>query len=217
MPESYVQVPPQSTGLKLHTRQRTVGANTVEDQFVIPIQDRVVSGRVLASTFRIPGLTTTPHNLFTIENGAASAVLVGLRSLWLEAIGSAASVLLPTFRFFKGTTTPSGGTASTKSLFDSAGASDANVVARGAASADGTASAITYALPAGTPAWQTFWTPMVTSGVYPSIPYPLIPEVCRDDPVIIRPGQSILVAVVTAAVITNHYLVNAMWDEFTLP
>lgn len=32
MAESYVQVPTDSTGKKLHTQQRTVGANTVEDQ-----------------------------------------------------------------------------------------------------------------------------------------------------------------------------------------
>lgn len=34
MPESYVQVPTDSSGKKLRTRQRTVGANTVEEQYV---------------------------------------------------------------------------------------------------------------------------------------------------------------------------------------
>lgn len=34
MPESFVQVPVDSTGKKLRTRQRTIGANTVEEQYM---------------------------------------------------------------------------------------------------------------------------------------------------------------------------------------
>jgi hypothetical protein len=39
VPESYVQVPANSTGVKLRSRQRTVGANTVDEQFFTAAPD----------------------------------------------------------------------------------------------------------------------------------------------------------------------------------
>lgn len=217
MGESVIQVSPNSTGAKVRTRQRVVGSNTVEEQYVIPTTDRVVSARVSVSTFRIAGLASTPHNLFTLENTSGSSVLVAIRRLTIQEIGTAASAVLTTFRTFKGTTVPTGGTTLTKTTWDSLDSSAANVVARGAASADGTASAITYALPAGTPLWTQFISTMVTSGVYLGVDQSLLPVLAEENPVILRAAQSILVAAVTASLTTKHYVVNCMWEEFTLP
>ena len=53
MAESYVQVAPDSTGKKLRTVSSTVGANTVEEQYVIPTSARTRTGlyRVHAGVF----------------------------------------------------------------------------------------------------------------------------------------------------------------------
>jgi hypothetical protein len=43
MPEDFVQVAPDSTGAKIHTRQRVIGANTIEEQYVIVQEEKVVT------------------------------------------------------------------------------------------------------------------------------------------------------------------------------
>ncbi len=110
MPESFIGLPPDSTGKKTRTRQRVVGANTVEEQYVITGSDRVATAKIMVSTFRIPGLAATPHNLFTLENLAASTVLVGIRRCTIQMVATGAVATLTNYRTWRTTTIPVGGT-----------------------------------------------------------------------------------------------------------
>lgn len=70
MPESYVQVPANSTGIKLRSRQRTVGANTVDEQFFTAAPDATYyawTGSIVCAT---------NQQLFTILNGAVQTLHV---------------------------------------------------------------------------------------------------------------------------------------------
>lgn len=219
MPESFIGLPADSTGKKVHTRQRVIGANTVEEQWFLPGSERVSTAKIAVSTFRTPGLAVTPHNLFTLENLAANPAtfLVGVRRLTIQMVATAATAALTTYRMWRTTTVPTGGTVMTKTSRDSADALNANVNARMAVSADAVATAITYALPATNPMWQQSQPVMLTSGVWNGDDNSLIPVIFQDDPLVIRPGQSILIAATTASVASASYVINCSWEEYTLP
>lgn len=52
------------------------------DQYVVPVQDRIVSYRGRAGTFRIPGRAgTTGQKLFSIHNATGSTVLVDVEQI----------------------------------------------------------------------------------------------------------------------------------------
>jgi hypothetical protein len=77
MPESFVQVPPDSTGKKLRTRERTVGANTVEEQYVALASD---------ATYYVwvPSLVNAANKYYlAFLNNAASGQVLKVRKLFL--------------------------------------------------------------------------------------------------------------------------------------
>lgn len=177
--------------------------------------NRSTTAKYTASTFRIVGLASTPHNLLTIANASGSAVKVGVRRLTVQSVSSAAAATLTQFRTYRTAVTPSGGTAPTKFLVDTGmGATNASVTILGAASADGTASAITHAAPTSTPAWQQSMDAMITSGVFNADDSALIPLICQDEPFVLRAGETLLVMAVTASVVTRHYVLNALIEEY---
>jgi hypothetical protein len=219
MPESFIQVPPNSSGLKMRTRQRTVGANTVEEQYVIPIGERVVSFEGAIGTFRVPGSAATPQNLLSVENTAGSAVLLGIRRIAVDVqVSATTAAMINTYiRLFRGTTVPTGGTTHTKHSFDSTESSAANVVVRGPASADGTATAITYALPSGNPMREQA-LPGIMTGVGQWLTDDLDMWKYDYPPLILRAGESILVAATAVAIPAHiHLTTKIIWEEFTLP
>lgn len=226
MGSQVIVLPPDAVDNKnrLHHRERTVtvagSPKVVQEPYVIVQNERVASAKCAVATFRTPGLASTPHNLFSLENTAGSGVLVAVRRLAVQCEVSAATAYLvaATTRLFRGITVPTGGSALTKHVFDSAQASAANVVARGASSADGTAAAIVYALPAGNPMWSQPLHKLVTAvGQWIVNDDAMVPNLCQDDPIILRAGQSILVANVGAAATHLHFTVSCVWEEFTLP
>jgi hypothetical protein len=171
---------------------------------------------VSTSTFRIPGVTGAAQNLFTLHNGSASGRIVGVRRLTLQQIGTAAAIVMPIFRAWRTNVAVSTGTILAKHLYDTDMASAAAVVARGASSADGTATAITHAAPTGSPVWGQMPSTMITSGSYLPDDQYLLPVIAIDDPLFISPGETLLLNVTGASVTTHHYLVNCMWNEYSL-
>ncbi len=223
MPESFIGLPVDGTGKKIRSRQRVVGSDTVQEQYVITTTDRVVQNQVTASTFRTLGNATTAQTLFTLENGAGTGVVLAVRRLacYMDTTAVLAAVV-PSLVTSRTTALPSGGTTLGKDVFDTVPpASPATVVARGAtASPGGAATAITAT--ASGDVWEAFGQRMHTLvGQVLTDSIPCLPELVNGSPLLIRPGQAIMVAVRAAATTsnpaTNHYVVNAMWEEVTFP
>lgn len=190
-------------------------------QFVIPTSARKVSAQWMASTFRIIGLAGTNHDMLRIENAAGSPVLLAVKKLCVEYDSTAVLVtVMPTFKTYKVVSSlATGGVASDKHLFDSADTSNSNCVFAGAASADGTASLITWTTPGGTPGWRQSLMRLHTA-VGQVANYEgqnLIPDLCRDDPIILRAGQQLVVTMDIAAAVTSHFWLKGVMEEFTLP
>jgi hypothetical protein len=214
MPISNLLIAPFNQKLRSYLK---LGAH---DQYVIPTTPRVVSAQVMTSTFRVAGLASAAQTIFFCQNAAGSTVLMAVRRLSLQVEANAAvTTVAPSAYTYKVTSSlPTGGTATTKHLFDSNDSSSASCTANCAASAEGTASAITWTAPAGTPGWRQFIMRMHT--LAGQVLYPdesLIPLLCDTDPIILRAGQALVVQINIASVTTTHYTVNCMWEEFTLP
>ena len=207
---------------EIRTRERTIGGETVVEQYVIPISERVASFKGTASSFRTLGNAATPQNLFSIENGPGSAVLLAVRRLTIQMDATAASIAVASqFKTGRPTGLPTGGTALSKVAFDTALTSSASVVARGATASDGgVATPITAT--AGATGWHQFAMRVHTLvGQILMDDESLIPALCEDDPIILRAGEALLVQIVQATAAnnaaTNHHVVNAAFEEFTLP
>jgi hypothetical protein len=175
----------------------------------------------ISTTFRIPGSAAVAQNLLTIENATGSAIVVRMRRLVMMMDATAVlTAVMPQFKCSRFAGAGTGGTAMTKSVFDSlATASNASVTVRGGASADGTASAIT-ATP-GVALWQQFGMRMHTVvGQVISGECDMLPALVADSalaPFTLRANESIVVHVVAAVLssnpATNWYIVNAVWEE----
>jgi len=174
----------------------------------------------LSTTFRIPGSAATTQNLLTIENATGSAVTVILRHLMIQMDATAAlTAVMPQFKCSRFTGAATGGTAMTKSQFDSAVSSNASVTIRGGASADGTAAAIT-ATP-GVAMWQQFGLRLHTAvGMVATTDLDMLPVLVADNvlaPFKLAANESLVVHLIATATTsnpsTNHYFVNAVWEE----
>lgn len=209
----------------VRVRERTDPSlgTTVAEQYVIPISERVASFKGFGTTFRAPGRAALTQNLAAIYNASGSTVLVAVRRISVQmdatAVLAAVAKSVKTSRI---TTVPTNGTAVSKINFDSAQTSSASVTVWGDASADGTSSATTLTATAGTFGWSQLIMRMHTLvGQVIMDDEPCIPSLCADDPIYLRANEGLLVSIVAAATtsnpITDHHIVNFMWEEFTLP
>lgn len=210
-----------NTSAVAHAAGVTV-ALVVGVQRVSPVSERSVSAQVLVAAFRTLGNAATPQNLFSIENAAASKVLVAIRRLTVDMDATAVlTAVAPQFKTSRPTALPTGGTTLVKVPLDTALASSASVVCRGATASDGgAATAITAT--AGTFAWSQSLMRLHTAvGQVLPDEFSLLPREIDTDPMVLRAGEALLVQVVAAAAAsnaaTNHYNVRAFLEEFTLP
>lgn len=77
MPESYIQVPPNSTGSKVRTRSRVIGSNTVHEQAVYQA--------ALPTYYALADAVTCALNkqVVSILNEAGSGKVVALKKLFI--------------------------------------------------------------------------------------------------------------------------------------
>jgi hypothetical protein len=169
------------------------------------------------ATFRIPGSVATLQNLFTIFNSGTNRV-VRIRRLVMQMDATAVlTAVMPIVKTSRITTAPTGGATPAKVQWDtSLAASHADVVVRGGASADGTASAITAT--AGDILWQQYGFRMHTTvGQVLGIDNNVLTSITENIPVVLRQNEGLLVQVVAAATTsnpnTNHRFVQCVWDE----
>jgi hypothetical protein len=117
MGESIVQVT-EGTGKKLHTWNYTVGANTVEDEVVVPGPFPWATYEVHAS-----GVSTATANDHLLCLNAGASLKVRVIRIRLEQLGNAAAAAAASISVVRTTTTtPTGGTAITANPFDTADA-----------------------------------------------------------------------------------------------
>lgn len=224
MPDSFIALPPDSTGKKTRTRQRTVGANVVEEQYVIPLSERLVHNTVMVSTFRTQGAAALTQNLLTIENGVGSGRLVGLRRISVQLDTTAAlAAVAPTIEFRRTTALPTGGTVLQETQWDTTATNSGLIVARGAtASHGGALTPITATGTTGSAGWSQFTMRQATvAGQVVMDDQSVIPQLASDTPIILREGQAIVVQAIAAATTsnpaTNFWIVNAVFDGYTVP
>lgn len=176
-----------------------------------------MAGTFSAASFRTLGSAATPHNLLTIENIDATK-LVTIRRLTVQLDATAVLVsVMPQVKTSRATAVPTGGTALNKGLFDTANASNANTIVRGATASDGgVATAITAT--AGTALWQQYCMRMHT--VVGQVLAPdnnVLPILVETKDLVLRQNQALVVQIVASAgasnPATNHWFCNVVWEE----
>lgn len=185
----------------------------------LAVMQRVVDGTLVGdysvTTFRTVGLASTPHNLFTIWNPAASGRNIALRVLLMEVDHT--TLLATTLQAITShpTAQPSGGTLITPHKFV-AGASASIAEVRGATASDGGGATAITATAGSVRVWSNFvQRPPSLAGWFTSDRAFMIPEQCASTPIILAPGDGILLNTVQAATTGAFYLVRAMWEEYT--
>lgn len=192
-------------------------------QRVSPVLERLVTFQGAVAGFRTLGNAASPQNLFTIENGAGSTVLVGVKKLSVEMDATAAQLAVaPEFLTTRPTGLPTGGTQMTKTGgYDTSLTSNASAILRAATASDGGAATAITATAGGTRLYHQFQMRMPTQvGQMLADDWNCIPLQCYDDPVILRAGEALLVQVIGTAAsnaATNHYVAKCVWEEFKLP
>lgn len=127
MAESIVQVT-EGSGKKLHTFNRTIGANSVEDEVVI-LGENYLTSYVATSGFVVGSVSTATANshLMQIMAGASNKVRIRRIALWQNTM--ATTVTMMDVRVYRLTTAGTGGSAITPAPLDpSDGASGATAM-----------------------------------------------------------------------------------------
>lgn len=171
-------------------------------------------GNYTVTTFRTLGLTTQPHNLFSIWNPAASGKNLAIKRITVQLDHT--TLLATNLHLVSShpTAEPSGGTALTPTKFDATYAA-AIATLLGATASDGGA-ATTIIATAGTRVWaQIGQRPHTLVGWFTSDDLFMIPEQCCDNPIIIVPGDGLLVNTVSVATAGAHSMINCWWEEYT--
>lgn len=117
MAESIIQVAPDSTGKKLHTNSRTIGANTVEDEFTLSGEFPYATYTVVAASV---ATTTAASHLMQIMAGAS--LNVRIRRIRVTQNVAPAGVTVWPLQVLRLTTAGTGGTSVTARPYDSADA-----------------------------------------------------------------------------------------------
>jgi hypothetical protein len=204
---------------QFRTRERTVGAEAVVEQYLIPTSERVRSFQGMATTFRIPGVTGSGQNFLSIFNAAGSSVLVAVLSIQIEVDYTTNSMTMRFFATTRITAAPTGGTALSKVAFDTAESSSSSVTLLGGASADGTASAIT-ATPGADRAYRphhTHFAAVTDLQQSRCIDLDAIPLLADEDPPYLRASEGLLLALPDASSTSASIIAKIAWQEFTLP
>lgn len=117
MPESLVQVT-EGTGKKLHTWQRTIGANNVEDEVVIAGEPYLPTYSILT----LSGISVATALAHPLQIMAGGSLRVYVRRLMVYQTAAATAAAFSDFVLLRLTTAGTGGTAITPTPLDPADA-----------------------------------------------------------------------------------------------
>lgn len=221
MADGFVQLPADSTGKKLRTRDR---GSAGHDQYVVPTDLRSVSYEGRAATFKTPGRAAVSQKILSIHNATGSSVLVDVNKIRVDVLQTAVkavTIVVPIIRVYRVTVLPTNGTALTKVPIDTTQTSSSSVTVLGDSSADGTGSGttLTATIPAGNILAQSYAPRVFTAVAYEPID---TVEFLVGAGVTLRALEGIVVflesAVVTTGIpATDFYTAYVDWDEYTLP
>ncbi len=229
MAESLVPVRPDSTGKKLRHRERTVGANTVYEQYVIVENERLISYTGRSVSFRIPGRAlTTGQTLMQLFNGAGSGVLVACERISFDQYQTVVKGVLihpPLIRIRRVSAALTGGVAMSKVAQDTNQSSAALVTLLQDASADGTSAATALggvAVPDNTGTMTQEVCPRLITAAGYEVADRLDFLDGDEDRCLLREGQGVTVRLdtpvtTTQSPTTDMHVVTVRWSEFTLP
>ena len=220
MPDSFIQLPSDGSGKKLRSFDRGTPGH---DQYVVPVDPRVITFLGRGATFRIPGRAgTTGQKIAALHNATGSTVLVNVNRVSVDLAMTAAkavTVLPPIIRIHRFTAVPTGGTATPKVPMDTALTSNASVTAWQDASADGTSSAtaLTVTIPASQILTEEFSPRLITAAGYEPADRLTFFEGSPD--LVLRALEGVVVELVynlaTMNPITDMWIVQIDWDEYT--
>jgi hypothetical protein len=174
-----------------------------------------VTGLYACSAFRTLGAASSPQNLFALLNPAASTKNLVVRQLTVASDSTAALTSVAQQAILsKPASLPTGGTALTPVKYKSSYAAAVGTPIGATASDGGGATAITAT--AGVSIWQQYLDrPQTAAGWYGHPTYSMVPDVGADlRQIILAPGESVLVQLVTSVPATTHLLVNCAWTEY---
>lgn len=211
-----------NTGKREATRTKTDTDGVVKNFPRSLIENpRANRNELVVSTFRTIGSAALLHNLFSLENQAGSGIILAVRRMTVQLDATAVLITVaPSIKVSRPTALPTGGTPLTKGLFDTRPpASPATVVARGANASDGGAATAIIAT-AGAALWSQYAMRLHTAvGQVVMEDQSILPALCESDPVLLNPGEALLAQVISAPAtsnpVTNHWIVNCMFEEFT--
>jgi len=198
------------------------------DQYVIPVEDKIVSYRGRATTFVTPGRAAVAQKVFAIHNATASTILVAVNRLRVDLLSTAlkaATVLPPLIRIHRFTALPTGGTALSKIGLDTAQTSSASATVWGDSSADnagaGTSSAVTLTVTTLAPPLAQRYAPrFITLAGYE--PMDSVNFFEGEPDVTLRALEGLCVfldmaTVTTGNPTTDKWVVSCDWTEYTRP
>jgi hypothetical protein len=116
VPESFIWLPPDSTGKKLRTYEKVIGGNTVHEQYVIQ------AGFPTFYFNSAPSAAAGPVNHWDVFNAAGSGVILKVRKLFLQQHYLAQTGVVATFDIHRTDSVGTGGTALTGRSADTADA-----------------------------------------------------------------------------------------------
>ena len=116
MAEGIVQVT-EGAGKKLHTWNRTIGANSIEDEFTLPGEFPYATYSVIAGQ-----VSTATANSHLIEIMAGATLPVRIRRISVIQTAAPGAVTLSQLQLFRLTTAGTGGTVVTPQKYDNADA-----------------------------------------------------------------------------------------------
>ncbi len=222
MTGSFITLPPDSTGKKLRSNSRGTAGH---DQYVVPTDERAVSFKGRAATFRTPGRAgTTGQKILALHNASGSAVLVDVHKITVDlavTVAKAVTVLPPFIELHRFTALPTGGTALAQVAEDTALTSASAVTSWQDASADGTSgTALAITIPASQKITQEIAARLITAAGYE--PADRLEFLAGDSEVItLRPLEGVVVflsyTLATQNPITDMWAATAAWDEYTVP
>jgi len=216
-----------TSGVEARGYRRGAASTDGWDQYVIPVEDKIISYRGRVCTFVTPGRAAVSQKIFAIHNATGSTVLVDVNRIMvdlLSTVAKAVTVLQPIVRLHRFTVVPTNGTAQTKGTLDTAFTSSASVTVWGDSSADnagaGTSSATTLTVTTGTAIDQVYAPRVISAAGYEMVD--TVSFMLGDPDIVLRALEGVVVfldmaVVTTGNPATDRWLVTCDWTEYTRP